>query len=141
MLILSVNTNKYNSRIFYSGRPFYRGPEPLPSVITQIVKVNPSSEVMLGDVLYLSSNACYTSDSYGVRPYFLQKSNLKFSAKVVEPWKKMLNDFMNDTQQWLENNQLRSIPETANFTIKRIMPFKIRKRLPHRKRMEKYLED
>ena len=35
---------------------------------------------------------------------------------------------------------MRTISETANSMIKRNMPFKIRKRLPPRKRIEEYLK-
>jgi len=52
----------------------------------------------------------------------------------------MLYDFMDDTQQWLENYHMRSISESVNSMLKRKMPFKIRKRLPHRKRTEEYLK-
>ena len=75
-----------------------------------------------------------------MRPYFLPKSNVTFRAKGVESWKMMLYGFMDNTQQWLENYHMRSISESVNSMIKRKMPFKIRKRLPHRKRMEEYLK-
>lgn len=111
-----------------------------PAVMAQTAEMCPRMEVMLGDALYSSRNACSTVDSYGVRPYFLPKSNVKFSAKGVESWKMMLYGFMDNTQEWLETYHMRSISESVNSMIKRKMPFKIRKRLPNRKRMEEYLK-
>jgi transposase len=48
----------------------------------------------------------------------------------VESWKRMLYDFMKDTQEWLEPYHMRSILESVNSMIKRKMPYKIKKRLP-----------
>jgi len=111
-----------------------------PAVMAQTAEICPRMEVMLGDALYSSRNACSTVDSYGVKPYFFLKSNVTFRAKGVESWKMMLYDFMDDTQQWLENYHMRSISESVNSMLKRKMPFKIRKRLPYRKRTEEYLK-
>ncbi len=111
-----------------------------PTVMAQTAEMCPSREVMLGDALYSSRNACSTLDSYGVRPYFLPKSNVTFRAKGVESWKMMLYGFMDNTQQWLENYHMRSISESVNSMLKRKMSFKIRKRLLHRKRTEEYLK-
>ncbi len=111
-----------------------------PTVMAQTAEICPRMEEMLGHALYSSRNACSTVDSYGVRPYFLPKSNVKFSAKGVESWKMMLYDFINNTQQWLETYHMRSISESVNSMTKSKMPFKIRKRLPQRKRMEEYLK-
>ncbi len=111
-----------------------------PTGMAQTAEMCPCVDVMLGDALYSSRNACSTADSFGVRPYFLPKSNVTFRAKGVESWKRMLYDFVNGTQEWLENYHMRSISETANSMIKRKMPFKIRKRLPQRKRTEEYLK-
>ncbi len=55
-----------------------------PAVMAQTAEMCPRMEVMLVDALYSSRNACSTVDSYGVRPYCLPKSNVKFSAKGVE---------------------------------------------------------
>jgi transposase len=47
---------------------------------------------------------------------------------------------MDNTQEWLETYHMRSISESVNSVIKRKMPFKKRKRLPPRKRIEEYLK-
>ena len=111
-----------------------------PAIMAQTAEMCPSMEVMLGDALYSSRNTCSTVDSYGVKSYFLPKSNVTFKAKGVESWERMLYDFMNNTQEWLENYHMRSISETVNSMIKSKMPSKIRKRLPQRKRTEEYLK-
>ncbi len=111
-----------------------------PTVMAQTAEMCPSMDVMLGDALYSGRNTCSITDSYGVKPYLLPKSNVTFKAKGVELWKKMLYDFINNTQEWLENYHMRSISEFVNSMIKRKMPSKIRKRLPQRKGMEEYLK-
>lgn len=63
---------------------------PFPTVLAQTAKMSPSMKVMLGDSQCSSRNACSTADSYGVRPFFLTKSNVKFGAKSVESSKRML---------------------------------------------------
>ena len=52
----------------------------------------------------------------------------------------ILYGFMDNAQEWLETYHMRSISESVNSMINRKMLFKIRKRLPNRKRMEEYLK-
>ena len=111
-----------------------------PTIMAQTAELCPSIETMLGDALYISRDACSLVDSYGVKPYFFPKRNVTFDAKGVPSWKMMLYDFVNNTQEWLRTYHMRSISESVNSMIKRKMPSKIRKRLPHRKRTEEYLK-
>ncbi len=53
----------------------------------------------------------------------------------------MLYNFVSNTQQRFETYHMRSIYESVNSMIKRKMPFKIRKRLPHRKSDGRHAEE
>ena len=48
----------------------------------------------------------------------------------------MLEEFVFDTQTWLEKYHRRSIVETVNSTLKRTMPSPVRKKLIVRKATE-----
>ena len=111
-----------------------------PVIMARTAELCPSMDTMLGDALYISRDACYLVDSYGVRSYLFPKRNVTFDAKGVPSWEMMLYDFVNNTQEWLETYHMRSISESVNSMIKRKMPSKIRKRLPERKRTEEYLK-
>ena len=52
----------------------------------------------------------------------------------------MLYDFVDNTQEWLEQYHMRSISESVNSMMKRKMPAKIRKKLPGRKKPEETLK-
>ena len=62
-----------------------------------------------------------------------------FQAMGTPSWKRSLYDFVDHTEEWLEQYHMRSISECVNSMIKRKMPFKIRKRLPQRRKTEESL--
>ncbi|OWP57100.1 MAG: hypothetical protein B2I17_02790 [Thermoplasmatales archaeon B_DKE] len=72
-------------------------------------------------------------DEYSIAPYFLPKTNATFSARGVASWKRMLYEFVDNTQTWLEGYHMRSKSESVNSMIKRKIPAKIRKKIPQRK--------
>ena len=111
-----------------------------PGIMAQTVDLCPQIEVMLGDALYSNRNICSIVDKYGIKPYFLLKTNATFRAKGVPSWKSMLYEFIDDTQFWMEQYHMRSISESVNSMIKRKMPTKIRKKLPQRKKTEETLK-
>ena len=86
------------------------------------------------------TSICSTVDGYGITPYFLPKTNATFRAKSVVPWKTMLYRFIDDTQYWMEQYNMRSISESVNSMMKRKMPVKIRKKLSQRKKSEEILK-
>ena len=111
-----------------------------PDIMTQTVEMCPQIEVMLGDALYSNRKICSIVDKYGIKPYFLPKTNATFRAKGVASWKAMLYGFVEDTQSWMEQYHMRSISESVNSMMKRKMPSKIRKKLPQRKKTEESLK-
>ena len=111
-----------------------------PEIIEQTVKMCPQIEVMFGDALYSNRKICSITEGYGIRPYFLPKTNATFRAKGVESLKAMLYSFVDNTQEWLAKYHMRSISESVNSMMKRKMPVKVRKRLPLRKKTEEILK-
>ena len=101
-----------------------------PDIIAQTVNMCPQIEVMLGDALYSNRKICSITEGYGIRPYFLPKTNATFRVKGVESWKTMLYDFVDNTQEWLVKYHMRSISESVNSMMKRKMPVKVRKKYP-----------
>ena len=111
-----------------------------PDIMAHTVDLCPQIEVMLGDALYSNRKICSIVDAYGIKPYFLPKTNATFRSKGVASWKTMLYSFVDDTQSWLEQYHMRSISESVNSMMKRKMPVKIRKKLPQRKQTEETLK-
>lgn len=93
----------------------------------------PSMDTVLADSLYANRVACAIVARYGVKPYFLPKSNSTFRSHGVPSWKEMTYGFVEDPQGWLEDYHMRSMSETSNSIDKTKFPWKIRRRLPHRK--------
>ncbi len=114
------------------------------SHFTDVIMMNleQCSEIstMLGDALYGNRKACSIVSDLGIKPYFMPKSNATFRAKGVASWSEMMYSLAKDPQTWLFNYHMRSISETINSMIKRKMPWKIRKKLPNRKRTEETLK-
>ena len=96
-------------------------------------------DTMLGDSLYASRNACAVVASYGVKAYFLPKSNSAFKSHGVPAWSNMTHEFVADPQAWLAVYHMRSISETVNSMEKRRFPANLRKKLTLRKDTEEFL--
>ena len=52
-------------------------------IMAQTVDLCPQIEVMLGEPLYSNRKICSIADEYGIKPYFLPKTNATFRAKGV----------------------------------------------------------
>jgi transposase len=110
------------------------------AITEDTVSMCPCIGIMLGDALYSKRKICSITESYGIMPYFMPKTNATFRSGGVQSWKMMLYDFIDDMQEWLENYHMRSISECVNSMIKKKMPLKIRKKLPQRKSAEEFLK-
>jgi len=111
-----------------------------PDIMDQTVNMCPQVEIMLGDALYSNRRMCSITEKYGIKPYFLPRTNATLRARGVKSWKTMLYSFMDNTQEWLEQYHMRSISESINSMMKRKMPVKIRKKLSQRKKTEETLK-
>jgi len=93
----------------------------------------PSMVTALGDPLYANRVVCRIAAQYGVKFYSLPKSNATFRSHGVPSWKGMTYEFVDDPQEFLEAYHMRSMSETSNSMDKTKFPWKIRRKLPHRK--------
>lgn len=93
----------------------------------------PSFQTALGDSLYGNRVACDIAARYGVRLYSLPKTNATFRSHGVPSWKEMTYEFVDDPQRFLEVYHDRSLAETSNSMDKTRFPWKIKRRIPHRK--------
>jgi transposase len=93
----------------------------------------PSFETVLADSLYANRVACEIAARYGVKLYSLPKTNATFRSHGVPSWMEMTYEFVGDPQKFLEVYHNRSLAETSNSMDKTKFPWKIRRRIPHRK--------
>jgi transposase len=93
----------------------------------------PSFETALADRLYANRVACEIASRYGVKLYSLPKSNATYRSHGVPSWKEMTYEFVDDPQKFLEVYHDRSLAETSYSIDKTKFPWKIRRRIPHRK--------
>ncbi len=93
----------------------------------------PSFEKALADSLYANRIACEIAARYGVKLYSLPKTNSTFRSHGVPSWKEMTYEFVDDPQKFLEVYHDRSMAETSNSVDKMKFPWRIRRRIPHRK--------
>ena len=108
-----------------------------PDIMAQNVNMCLPMGVMLGYTLYFSGKICSIAEKYGITPYFHPKTTATFRAKIVESWKKMLYDFVDNTQEWLEQYHIRFVSESVNSMVEKKMPTNIRKKLSVRKKQTK----
>ncbi len=68
-------------------------------------------------------------------PRILPKTNSSLKARGSQAWKRMMLEFIEDTQRWLREYHSRSIVETVNSTMKRLFG-PLMKKLVERKATE-----
>ncbi|MDG6939770.1 MAG: hypothetical protein JRN39_05140, partial [Nitrososphaerota archaeon] len=61
---------------------------------------------------------------------------VSMKTKGSPAWRRMMLEFVEDTQSWLREYHSRSIVETVNSTLKRLFVVPLRKRLVERKATE-----
>lgn len=104
-----------------------------PGVVSQTHQSCPGMDTVLGDALHATRNNCALVAQYGARPYFFPRVNATFDSHGVPSWNNMHHAFVEDPQKWLREYHMRSISETVNSVDKTRFPWKIRRRLPHRR--------
>jgi transposase len=86
---------------------------------------------------FLSRENCdFIEKEIGAKPRIFPKKGVTLKARGSQPWKDMLLEFVNYTQSWLREYHKRSIIETINSTMKRTLPYAIKKKLVERKTTE-----
>lgn len=74
----------------------------------------------IGDAAYLSRNNCAIVEELGGEPYFMVKSNTRRFGKIGGyAWKNMINQFVNNTEEFMKIYHQRSIVESVFSMMKR----------------------
>ena len=81
-------------------------------------------------------NCNFIENEIGAKPRIFPKKGVTLKARGSQAWKEMLLEFVNDTQSWLREYHKRLIIETINSTMKRTLPYAIKKKLVERKTTE-----
>lgn len=68
-------------------------------------------------------------------PRIFPKKGVSLKAKGSQAWKRMMLEFVEDTQEWLRQYHSHSIVETVNSTLKRLFG-PLRKKLVERRATE-----
>ena len=89
---------------------------------------------MTADAAFISRENCSAIASSGALPRIFPKKDI--SHWGPDAWMEMLEEFVFDTQTWLEKYHRRSIVETVNSTLKGAMPSPVREKLIVRKATE-----
>jgi transposase len=89
--------------------------------------------LVMGDGAYLSRDNCTFIESIGAKPRIFPKKNTSINADGSPAWKRMLFDFINDTQSWMFDYHKRSCSESVNNSLKTSMPRPLLKRRDDRR--------
>ncbi len=84
----------------------------------------------------LSRENCTLIEKAGALPRMFPKKGVSIKTKGSPAWRKMMLEFIEDTQDWLREYHSRSIVETVNSTLKRLFVAPLRKKLVERKATE-----
>ena len=84
----------------------------------------------------LSRENCTLIERAGALPRMFPKKDSSIKTRGSPAWRKMMVEFVEDTQAWLREYHSRSIVETVNSTLKRMFVVPLRKRLVERKATE-----
>ncbi|MDG7041872.1 MAG: transposase [Nitrososphaerota archaeon] len=135
-VLAAGTTFKIITSFVTTGAPNANESPYLKPLFLQIVELYDEVKLMTGDAAYPSRRNCSLIASHGAVPRLFPRKNSTFNSKGSSAWRTMLEEFLNDTQKWLELYHERSKMETINSTTKRIMPAPVRKRLVMRKATE-----
>ena len=135
-ILAAGTTFKIISSFAIAKSPFGNESPYLKPLLNQIAELYTQVAVLSADAAFLSRENCNAINEINAIPRIFPKDSISLRAKGSSAWRKMLMEFVSDTQRWLEFYHHRSIMETINSTIKRTQPYPIRKRLVVRKATE-----
>ena len=135
-ILAAGTTFKIISSFAIAKTPFANECPYLRPLLDQIAGFYAYVERVCADSAFLSRENCTLVEKRGAVPRIFPKVSVSPKAKGSQAWRRMLTEFVNDTQKWLEEYHPRSIMETINSTLKRTQPTPIRRRLVTRKATE-----
>ncbi len=116
--------------------PFSNESPYLRPLLNQVVELYAMVAKVCMDSGLLSRENCTLIENAGALPRIFPKKGVSIKTKGSAAWRKMMLEFVEDTQAWLREYHSRSIVETVNSTLKRLFVVPLRKKLVKRKATE-----
>lgn len=135
--VLAVGTTfKIIASFARTRSPFSNECPYLRPLLEQVVELYAMVAKVCVDSGLLSRENCTLIEEAGALPRMFPKKGLSMRTKGSPAWRRMMLEFVEETQQWLREYHSRSIVETVNSTLKRLFVVPLRKRLVERKATE-----
>lgn len=116
--------------------PFSNESPYLRPLLDQVVELYAMVAKVCVDSGLLSRENCTLIEKAGAVPRLFPKKGVSMKTKGSPAWRRMMLEFVEDTQAWLREYHSRSIVETVNSTLKRLFVVPLRKKLVERKATE-----
>ena len=116
--------------------PFSNESPYLRPLLEQVVELYAMVAKVCVDSGLLSRENCALIEGAGALPRMFPKKGLSMKARGSPAWRRMMVEFVEETQTWLREYHSRSIVETVNSTLKRLFVVPLRKKLVERKATE-----
>jgi transposase len=134
--VLAVGTTfKIIASFARTRSPFSNESPYLKPLLHQVAELYAIVVKVCMDSGFLSRENCTLIEEAGAMPRILPKKGVSLRAKGSPAWRRMMLEFVEDTQEWLRKYHSRSIVETVNSTLKRLFG-PLRKKLVERKATE-----
>jgi len=135
--VLAVGTTfKIIASFARTKSPFSNESPYLKPLLEQVVELYAMVAKVYLDAGYISRENCTLIANAGALPRIFPKKGASVKTKGSPAWRKMMLEFVEDTQSWLREYHSRSIVEAANSTLKRLFVVPLRKKLVQRKATE-----
>ena len=120
--ILAVGTTfKIIASFARTGSPFANESPCLRPLLEQVVELYAVVAKVCADSGFLSRENCTLIEKAGAVPRIFPRKGASIKTKGSQAWRRMLVEFVQDTQSWLREYHSRSIVETVNSTMKRLL--------------------
>jgi len=116
--------------------PFSNESSYLRPLLEEVIELYAMVAKVCVDSGLLSRENCTLIEKAGAVPRVFPKKGVSIRAKGSQAWRRMMVEFVEDTQAWLKEYHSRSIVETVNSTLKRLFVVPLRKKLVERKATE-----
>lgn len=135
--VLAVGTTfKIIASFARTRSPFSNECPYLRPLLEQVVELYAMVAKVCVDSGLLSRENCTLIENAGALPRMFPKKGISIKTKGSPAWRRMMLEFVEDTQTWLREYHSRSIVETVNSTLKRLFVVPLRKKLVERKATE-----
>jgi len=135
--VLAVGTTfKIIASFSRTSSPFSNESPYLRPLLEDVIELYAMVAKVCVDSGLLSRDNCTLIEKAGALPRMFPKKDSSIKTKGSPAWRRMMVEFIEDTQAWLREYHSRSIAETVNSTMKRMFVVPLRKKLVERKATE-----